>query len=788
MNILLTLNTYFVKYAQVMLVSLFENNPGEHFEVYVLCNEMTDEAKRELEEFVKEQGNDISYLYADDTLFKDFPTTELLTVELLFICLAHLLLPQDMERILYLDADVVVDGAIRELYDMDFEGKYLIACGQSFEKIDGHYYRIGARPEKGQQFNCGVMLFQLEAMRRNISLQDFVVAAEGNAYRFSLVNQELFNIVYENKARILNSYQYNFRISLLENHLRNGNVMPVDSPVIYHYVNRDYYRLGVISKPWKLTLTEEESDALYQVGVTTRPYDIREADKFNLWMQQHWWDYAKKTKYYADMKTEMDAEKQRLLSQFFEDGDIHQVGERAAKQRALKIKFEKITANDFSRFDDSLTYGELERYIDELDADTAIQTMQNLFAHNCSRLRESKKPIRVAFLVYSSAEWQCEGIYRLMEQDDAFDPWITVCAYGHGTDETIRNTYIDTCSYFRRARTYHHIEYLGYCNRCIPENRLDRYDLIFYISPYTNLLPQDVNILSRKIFQMAVHIPYGIMIANRREARYSDYLPDQPIMKLSWKYFCASNVELEIARNTARLQGYNVILSGYPKIDTLIDGTFSVRKQLWKKRIRQAKRVIWAPHFNMEKGMNGTFHMNYKWFYEYARDHAETSWIVRPHPRMDVGILENNVFQSLSEYKEYLEKWDELENAKVIAQGDYYDFFATSDAMILDSMSFLSEYQYTGKPILFLEQETCRPLNNLGQALVDAAYTAKGDDFLSIEHFIEKDMVQDERKEAREKLFKEWLDIRKYTKVGASSYITNNIKGALQGERDESFR
>ena len=85
--------------------------------------------------------------------------------------------------------------------------------------------------------------------------------------------------------------------------------------------------------------------------------------------------------------------------------------------------------------------------------------------------------------------------------------------------------------------------------------------------------------------------------------------------------------------------------------------------------------------------------------YEYVKNNTKTtSWVFRPHPMLRAGAVQQGVFKSEEEYDNYLEMWNELPNAQVIEGGMYVDIFETSDAMILDSVSFLAEYLYMHKP------------------------------------------------------------------------------------------
>jgi CDP-glycerol glycerophosphotransferase (TagB/SpsB family) len=49
--------------------------------------------------------------------------------------------------------------------------------------------------------------------------------------------------------------------------------------------------------------------------------------------------------------------------------------------------------------------------------------------------------------------------------------------------------------------------------------------------------------------------------------------------------------------------------------------------------------------------------------------------------------------------------WDRIPNTQ-LEESAYEDLFATSDAMIFDSISVITEYLYTKKPSLFLYKDT----------------------------------------------------------------------------------
>jgi len=70
-----------------------------------------------------------------------------------------------------------------------------------------------------------------------------------------------------------------------------------------------------------------------------------------------------------------------------------------------------------------------------------------------------------------------------------------------------------------------------------------------------------------------------------------------------------------------------------------------------------------------------------------------------------------------------------------LEEGEYDDLFLQSDAMIHDSGSFLAEYLYTQKPVLFLMKDKSESnLNEFGLKALEACFKANSQ--IEIEEFI----------------------------------------------------
>jgi lipopolysaccharide biosynthesis glycosyltransferase len=110
----------------------------------------------------------------------------------------RILLPEllpDVARVLYLDADVLVVDSIAELWGLELEGAYLGAVTNVPERHRlGHAADLGLEgPER--YFNSGVLLLNLELMRRDGATAALRACARQNLDRLLWPDQDALNLV-----------------------------------------------------------------------------------------------------------------------------------------------------------------------------------------------------------------------------------------------------------------------------------------------------------------------------------------------------------------------------------------------------------------------------------------------------------------------------------------------------------------------------------------------------------------------------------------------------------------
>jgi CDP-glycerol glycerophosphotransferase (TagB/SpsB family) len=206
------------------------------------------------------------------------------------------------------------------------------------------------------------------------------------------------------------------------------------------------------------------------------------------------------------------------------------------------------------------------------------------------------------------------------------------------------------------------------------------------------------------------------------------------------RYFMPTEIHKEMAKVTMGNHAKNVHVVGAPKLDIFFDKSYQP-KDVWKPQNgKKKKRIIWAPHHSDNFPGNlyqfNAFYEIADFMFEMAEKYKDDIQIAfKPHPMLFPYLVNKKWDKETAEY--YYDCWANLENGQ-LETGDFIDLFLTSDAMILDSISFIAEYTATNKPSLFTVGPTSRvKLNKFGMMNYDVLYHTRGDQLKAdIEKFI----------------------------------------------------
>ena len=210
MDIVYVSNENYAQHLAVSLCSLFDSNADEErLDAYILSTGITEGSKEKLQRTAADFGRRLSFLELGDLSARfagtlDTGRFDISTMGRLF---AGDVLPDTVERVIYLDCDTVVLKPLRKLWEMDLRGAVLGAAQEPTIYREVKDY-LGMRPEE-PYFNAGVLVMDMKAWRAE-GLRDKVLAYYGSIARVSLFNdQDALNGCLKGRIRTF-SPVYNF--------------------------------------------------------------------------------------------------------------------------------------------------------------------------------------------------------------------------------------------------------------------------------------------------------------------------------------------------------------------------------------------------------------------------------------------------------------------------------------------------------------------------------------------------------------------------------------------------
>jgi lipopolysaccharide biosynthesis glycosyltransferase len=152
--------------------SLLYANPNEHFVVWVLNSSLEAQDFSAMSACVDRGRCEIRDVKIDHAQLRGAPVTGRYPREMYYRIFAAHYLPDTLERVLYLDPDLVVINPIRALYATNLDGHYLAAAShvaKSLQKINALRLKISP---PGPYINSGVMLMNLALLRETQRLDE----------------------------------------------------------------------------------------------------------------------------------------------------------------------------------------------------------------------------------------------------------------------------------------------------------------------------------------------------------------------------------------------------------------------------------------------------------------------------------------------------------------------------------------------------------------------------------------------------------------------------------------
>lgn len=252
MDIVCCTDNDYIMPCGVLLCSLCENSELGSVRFHIIISKRISEIeKASLINIVNRYKNEIFFYIIDESWISNLPIgmdgqQSHITLATYFRLYLSELLPVTLNKILYLDCDIVVRHSINDLWNMNIEN-YAIGCVPDAD--DGqilNYNRLKYSQRLGY-FNAGVLLINLKYWRAHDIFNRFLIFIRQYPERILYHDQDIMNYVLKDEKVIL-PLKYNVTNGLLNKEIHisweyESELMEaLKNPYILHYISHN--------KPW----------------------------------------------------------------------------------------------------------------------------------------------------------------------------------------------------------------------------------------------------------------------------------------------------------------------------------------------------------------------------------------------------------------------------------------------------------------------------------------------------------------------------------------------------------
>jgi len=216
----------------------------------MIHSDLTAAEISDLQQYVREHNSALIPVLIDKESFEDAPIFGHYTKAMYYRLLAWQVLPDSLDKILYLDPDILVINPIDKLYEIDLSGYLFAAAGHTrLTPITKHINKIRLNTyEINEYYNSGVLLMNLSLQRTRIKAQSIYDYVKEHRNELILPDQDILNGLFGDSILSLDDSIYNFDVRKSKTYYIASSGQKdinwiMQNTVILHYCGKQ--------KPWK---------------------------------------------------------------------------------------------------------------------------------------------------------------------------------------------------------------------------------------------------------------------------------------------------------------------------------------------------------------------------------------------------------------------------------------------------------------------------------------------------------------------------------------------------------
>ncbi len=277
----------YAPHAASTIASVIRHAPGAHFRFLILYAEMPVDLRAELERCAP--GHTFVWIKISSGLLPSFHNSAVvphINHTTLFRLGLESVAPADAKRVLYLDADLIVQQDVREIARADLGGHPLGAIVDAIVD-EAEFARNWGLPPGGFYFNAGVLVIDLEKVRAEKLFSKAMAFLAEQGPRLQFIDQDAVNWTFWRRWKMFDTRWNAQRLMVVPHNLGKQpdfKTLRGAKPAIVHYTGPEKPWLRNAWHPWSWLYWDNLARTPFFKKVS-REQGVGLKDRLRLWLR-----------------------------------------------------------------------------------------------------------------------------------------------------------------------------------------------------------------------------------------------------------------------------------------------------------------------------------------------------------------------------------------------------------------------------------------------------------------------------------------------------------------------
>lgn len=209
MNIFYAFDDAYAALAGISIYSLLENNKDcNSIRFYIVDSGISKINREKIENLIIESGQEITFYEMPGfarTLGNDIDVGRW-NINVYSKLFVGGILPDDVHKVISVDCDTVIVKSLEELWNTDVSSAIVAGVNEAMSK---HYRRYLGKEDKDYYFNSGLLVFNVDAMRKENYEAKFLECMKKYGSSLAYLDQDAINAVVPNNRMVAVSPKFN---------------------------------------------------------------------------------------------------------------------------------------------------------------------------------------------------------------------------------------------------------------------------------------------------------------------------------------------------------------------------------------------------------------------------------------------------------------------------------------------------------------------------------------------------------------------------------------------------